>query len=110
LQEHRPAAIKAILVRLDGAGMPATDFARLAIQSGALRRGMAPGSDAALEIEAHGFNETSINAELFCQAGDAFGTFDALLHRSQDRRIRLLRKINSRRDFSNPLAKRSTAP
>jgi hypothetical protein len=108
LHEHRHFAIKAILLRLDGAGIPAADFAHLAVQSGRSAEEWRHDPDAALEIEArlrrHGFNETSIDAELFCQAGDAFGTFDALLHRAQDRRIRLLREINARRAISKRLA------
>ena len=111
LHEHRPAAIKAILLRLDGAGIPAADFVHLAVQSGRSAEEWRQDPDAALEIEArlrrHGFNETSIDAELFCQAGGAFGTFDALLQRAQDRRIRLLREINARRAFSKRLANAS---
>jgi hypothetical protein len=109
LHEHRQAAIKAMLLRLDGAGIPAADFATLATQSGRSAEQWREDPKAAAEIEArlrrHGFTETSINAELFCQTPAAFATFDALLHAAQDRRIRLLREINSRRAFSKRLAK-----
>jgi hypothetical protein len=36
------------------------------------------------------FNETFVNAELFCQASRVFATFDTLLRTAQNRRIALL--------------------
>jgi hypothetical protein len=109
LHEHRQAAIKAMLQRLDGAGIPAADFATLATQSGRSAEQWRDDPEAAAEIEArlrrHGFNETSVNAELFCQARDAFATFEKLLHAAQHRRIALLRAINARRAASKRLAK-----
>jgi hypothetical protein len=109
LDEYRQAAIKAILLRLDGAGIPAADVATLAAQSARSAEQWHEDPEAATEIEArlrrHGFNETSVNAELFCQARDAFATFEKLLHAAQGRRIRLLRAINARRAFSKRLAK-----
>jgi hypothetical protein len=104
LHEHRYAAIKAILLRLDGAGIPARDLEYQKLQAGRSAAEWRDNPQAGDEIEArlrrHGFDETSINAELFCQARAAFATFDALLHTAQDRRIRLLREINSRRELA----------
>jgi hypothetical protein len=104
LHEHRYAAIKAILLRLDGAGIPARDLEYQKLQAGRSAAEWRDNPQAGDEIEArlrrHGFDETSINAELFCQPGAAFATFDALLHTAQDRRIRLLREINSRRELA----------
>jgi hypothetical protein len=111
LHEHRQAAIKAMLQRLDGAGIPAADFATLATQSGRSAEQWRDDPEAAAEIEArlrrHGFNETSVNAELFCQVRSVFATFDALIHAAQNRRIALLRAIHARRAFSKRLAKAS---
>jgi hypothetical protein len=111
LHDHRQSAIKAILLRLDGAGMPAADFATLTTQSGRSAADWHEDPEAAAEIEArlkrHGFNETSVNAELFCQARSVFASFDALLHAAQNRRIALLRAIHARRAFSKRLAKAS---
>jgi hypothetical protein len=104
LHEHRQAAIKAMLQRLDGAGIPARDLEYQKLQAGRSAAEWRDNPQAGDEIEArlrrHGFDETSINAELFCQPGAAFATFDALLHTAQDRRIRLLREINSRRELA----------
>jgi hypothetical protein len=109
LHEHRQSAIKAILLRLDGAGIPAADVATLATQSARSAADWREDPDAAVEIEArlrrHGFNDASVNAELFCQARDAFATFEKLLHAAQHRRIALLRAINARRASSKRLAK-----
>jgi hypothetical protein len=111
LQEYRHAAIKAILLRLDGAGIPAADFATLTAQSARSAADWREDPDAAAEIEGrlrrHGFNEASVNAEVFCQARIVFATFDKLLHAAQNRRIGLLRVINSRRAISKCLAKPS---
>jgi hypothetical protein len=111
LHEHRQAAIKAMLQRLDGAGIPAADFATLATQSGRSAEQWRDDPEAAAEIEArlrrHGFNETSVNAELFCQVRSVFATFDALLHAAQNRRTALLRAIHARQAFSKRLAKAS---
>jgi hypothetical protein len=111
LHEHRQAAIKAILLRLDGAGILAADFATLATQSGRSAEQWRDDPEAAAEIEArlrrHGFNETSVNAELFCQVRSVFATFDALLHAAQNRRTALLRAIHARQAFSKRLAKAS---
>jgi hypothetical protein len=114
LHEHRQSAIKAMLLRLDGAGIPAPDCATLATQSARSAADWREDPEAAAEIEArlrrHGFNETSVNAELFCQAPAVFATFDELMHAAQDRRIRLLREINSRREFSKRLPRSARQP
>jgi hypothetical protein len=111
LHEHRQAVIKAMLQRLDGAGIPAPDFATLATQSARSAAEWRENPEAAAEIEArlrrHGFNEVSVNAELFCQARSVLATFDKLLHAAQHRRIALLRAINARRAISKRLTKAS---
>jgi hypothetical protein len=111
LHDYRHSAIKAILLRLDGAGIPAPDVATLTAQSARSAEEWREDPEAAAEIEArlrrHGFNEASVNAQVFCQARSVFAIFDKLLHAAQKRRSKLLRAINSRRAISERLAKAS---
>ena len=114
LFEHRHLAIKAILMRLDGAGIPARDLQNLELQ---VRRSAAEWRDnpqAASEIEArlrrNDFEDSAVNAELFCQGRGTFAIFDDLLHAAQNRRMVLLREINSRRELSKRLGKLQSHP
>jgi hypothetical protein len=58
---------------------------------------------AASEIDArlqrNGFDLVTVNAEVFLQARESFGWFDATMHSAQNRRILLIREIAIRREF-----------
>jgi hypothetical protein len=112
LHAYRYDAIKAILLQLDGAGIPAQDLPNLKLQVGRSAAAWRDDPEAADEIEArlrrHGFDDGALNAEIFCQARSAFASFEKLLHAAQNRRMRLLREINSRRQAAN--ARRSKTP
>jgi hypothetical protein len=98
LEEYRHAAIKAILLRLEGAGLPAGNLQYLELQVGRSAAEWRDNPQAADEIDArlrrHGFDDNAVNAEIFCQVRGPFGMFDDLMHSAQ--RIVLLREINSR--------------
>jgi hypothetical protein len=104
LHEYRHAAVKAILLRLDGAGIPARDLQYLELQVGRSAADWRDDPQAGDEIEArlrrHGFDESAVNVEIFCQARGLFATFDELMHAAQNRRIVLLKEINSRRELT----------
>ena len=112
LHAYRYDAIKAILLRLDGAGIPAQDLPDLELQIGRSAAAWRDDPQAAGEIEArlrrHGFDDGALNAEIFCQARSVFASLEKLLHAAQNRRIRLLREIHSRRQAAN--APRSKTP
>ena len=114
LTQYRHAAIKAILLRLDGAGIPAGDVQYLELQVGRSVAEWRDNPQAADEIDArlrgHGFDDSAVNAELFCQARGVFGMFDDLMHAAQNRRMVLLREITSRRELSQRLAKFQIRP
>jgi hypothetical protein len=111
LAQYRHSAIKAILLRLDGEGMPAEQFQHLEFQIGRVAAEWRDDATAAIEIEArlgqHGFNDTVLNAEVFYQARGSFAMFDDLMHAAQNRRLILLREISIRREFAKR-AKRSS--
>jgi len=104
LHEHRQSAIKAILLGLDGAGIPRRDAAYVEVQVGRSAAQWRDDPQAANEIEArlrrHGFDDHAVNAELYFQARTAFAIFDELMQAAQHRRMVLLREINARREFS----------
>ena len=114
LNEYRHAAIKAILLRLDGAGIPVEDLQYLELQVGRSAAEWRDNPQAADEIDArlrrHGFDDRAVNAELFCQARAGFGMFDDLMHAAQHRRRVLLREITSRRELSKRIAKFQSRP
>jgi hypothetical protein len=103
LAQHRHCAIKAILLRLDGEGMPAERFQHLEFQIGRVAAEWRDDADSAVEIEArlrqHGFDDTALDAEVFYQARGSFAMFDELMHAAQNRRMVLLREISIRREF-----------
>ncbi len=111
LAEYRHSAIRAILLRLDGEGMPAEQIQQLEFQVGRIAAEWRDDANAAVEIEArlrqHGFDDTVVNAEVFHQAREPFAMFDDLMHMAQNRRMILLREISIRREFAKR-AKRSS--
>jgi hypothetical protein len=103
LESYRQKAIEHTLRRLDCAGIPAAfeNTAHHHTKQNALN--WCHDREAAVEIEArlasYGFDQSSINAEVFVQAREAFFMFESLLNSAQQRRIFLLREMNGRRSF-----------
>jgi hypothetical protein len=104
LDLHRVAAIKSILERLDGEGMPAEIAPMVQMQATRTAAEWRDDPDAAIDIEARlrrrGFDNIDINAEVFVRARELFEMFDQLIHLAQNRRIGLLREISLRREFA----------
>jgi hypothetical protein len=104
LRIHRSKAIASILQKLDGAGAPPETKSVIQAYSERAADGWRHDPDAASEIDArlrrNGFDEATVNAEVFLQARDAFTWFDTMMHVAQRRRIDLLREIAMRREFA----------
>ena len=87
----RAKAVASILLRLDGAGipMPAKSMVQAYSERSAVEWCHDP--DAAFEIEArlerNGFDQATINAEVFLQARESFAWFDTMMSSAQSRRI-----------------------
>jgi hypothetical protein len=113
LAQHRHSAIKAILRRLDGEGMPGEQFQYLEFQIGRVAAEWRDDANAAVEIEArlgqHGFDDTVLNGEVFYQARGLFAMFDGLMHAAQKRRLVLLREIGIRRELMKRAQRSSDA-
>jgi hypothetical protein len=113
LAEYRHSAIRAILLRLDGAGMPNEQIHQLEFQVGRTAAEWRDDANAAAEIEArlrkHGFDDIAVNAELFNQARESFALFDDLMHAAQNQRMTLLREISIRRNFAKRVKRWSDA-
>jgi hypothetical protein len=112
LAEYRHSAIRAILLRLDGEGMPVERFQHLEFQVERIVAEWRTDANAAVEIEArlrrHGFDATAVNSEvLFTRK--SFAMFDDLMHGAQNRRMVLLREINIRREFAKRATRSSDA-
>src|SRR5207253_8617638 len=93
---------------------PVEDLQYLELQVGRSAAEWRDNPQAADEIDArlrrHGFDDSAVNAELFCQARGVFGMFDDLMHAAQNRRMVLLREINSRRELSKRVAEFRSRP
>lgn len=103
LRAYRAKAIAAILQKLDGAGIPAQTQGMVQIFCEKAADDWCRDPDAASEIDArlqrNGFDLATINAEVFLQARESFGWFDAMMHSAQSRRVSLIREIAVRREF-----------
>jgi len=101
LQASRVQAIKALLQRLDGAGMPESALQNMRLQTmrNAAEWLEEPGAAKEIEtrLERHRIDLVAINAKVFIQTRGTFALFDSLMQSAQSRRIILLREINSRR-------------
>jgi hypothetical protein len=104
IEAYRERAIEAILLRLDGAGMSTKHSKTLQSH---IRKNAVDWRDdpeAAAEIEArlvrYKFNGQAVNAEVYCQAHEAFTLFNDLMRSAQNRRLALLREISFRREFA----------
>jgi len=104
LNAHRAAAIEAILLRLDGAGMPAEAMPIVQIKAKRTASEWRDDPEAAIDIEARlyrsGIDSIDLNAEVFVQAREVFQMFDQLIQLAQNRRMGLLREISVRREFA----------
>jgi hypothetical protein len=109
-----PRGDQSDLIAVGGAGIPVEDLQYLELQVGRSVADWRDNPQAADEIDArlrrHGFNDSAVNAEIFCQARGVFGMFDGLMHAAQNRRMVLLREITSRRELSKRLAKFQSRP
>jgi len=101
----RVAAIEAIVLRVDGEGVPPIEAVPMVRQYA--RRAAADwraDPQAAVDIEAHlkrnGFDQTDINAQAIAQVRELFLLFDHLMQSAQSRRVALLREICVRREFA----------
>ena len=100
---NRAAAIEAIVLRVDGEGLPieATPMVRQYARRAAAE--WRTDSQAAIDIEAHlersGFDQIDINAQVIAQARELFLLFDHLMQSAQSRRVQLLREICVRREL-----------
>src|SRR5215204_3371378 len=87
LEAYRTKAVAAILQRLDGAGIPPQTQSMVQIYCQQAADDWCHDPDAASEINArlqrNGFDLATINAEVFLQARDSFGWFDAMMHAAQ---------------------------
>ena len=88
LDLHRVAAIKSILERLDGEGMPAEVAPMVQMQATRTAAEWRDDPDAAIDIEARlrrrGFDNIDINAEVFVRARESFEMFDHLIRPGPD--------------------------
>jgi hypothetical protein len=101
LESYRQRAIEQTLRRIDCAGIPAAfeNAATCYTKQNALS--WRQDREAAAEIEArlaaYGFDQNTIDTEVYVQAREVFFLFESLLNSAQQRRIFLLREINHRR-------------
>jgi hypothetical protein len=103
LESYRQKAIEQALRRIDCAGIPVAFESTTHHYTKQNALSWCHDREAAVEIEArlasYGFDQKSINAEVFVQARETFFMFESLLNSAQQRRILLLREINGRRSF-----------
>jgi hypothetical protein len=104
LDVHRATAIEAILLRIDGEGMPAEVAPIVHLHAKRTAAEWRDDRDSAAETEARlrrsKFDNIDINAEVFVQARASFEMFDRLTQSAQNRRIGLLREISLRRELA----------
>lgn len=105
LQVYRQNAIEATLRRIDMAGIASEidGDAEYYTRQNVLSWKHDP--TAAMEIEqrlaSYGFDQHSINMEVYVQARDVFILFDSLLNGAQARRLMLLKEIKNCRGFQS---------
>ena len=107
LHAYRAKAVASILQRLDGAGIPTQ--AKSMVQAYSERSAVEWCHDPE-RLERNGFDQATINAEIFLQVRKAFEWFDAMMHAAQNRRIALLREIAVRREFEKRNSSRTKRP
>jgi hypothetical protein len=102
IEAKRAPAVEALLVLVDGEGMPAEAIPMVHTQARRARADWRADPKAAAEIGARlergGLDQDSINTEAFVQAHELFLMLDQLMHSAQTRRMTLLREIGIRRE------------
>jgi hypothetical protein len=100
----RSAAIEAILLRVDGEGLPIEAMPMVRQHARRAAADWRTDPEAAVDIEAHlersGFDQIDINAQMIAKAQEPFVMFDHLMQSAQSRRVALLREICVRREFA----------
>jgi hypothetical protein len=99
----RSAAIEAIILRIDGEGLPLEAMSMLRQHARRAAADWRTDPRAAVDIEAHlersGFGQIDIDAQVIAQAREVFEMFDHLMQSAQSRRVALLREICVPREF-----------
>ena len=102
LQDHRHHAVEAALRRIDLAGIAPECLEDATFHTRENALSWRSDKGAATEIEArltsYGFDQYTLNWEVFVQARDIFLMFEGLLIAAQKRRTYLLKEIESRRN------------
>lgn len=101
LDHHRENAIEQVLSYIDLAELPPDmeDAARYQIRRNARiwRADPTAAREIDIRLANYGYDSNAINAQVYLQAHDLYLAFESLLHNAQNRRISLLREMNSRR-------------
>jgi hypothetical protein len=105
LEHYREKTIEHALRHIDLAGLPpeTEDGARYHIRRNAQIWRVDPiaASEIETRLAAYGYDYHAINTQVYLQARDIFLTLEALLNCAQNRRMSLLREMNSRRHTSD---------
>jgi hypothetical protein len=105
LQCYRERALEQSLRQIDLAGIPAEFEAEASYQTRrnaqSWRLDLVAASEIEARLAAYGFDQQTLNLEIYSQARDIFLMFEALLNTAQSRRIYLLREIVSQRCTRN---------
>ena len=100
----RAAAIEAIVLRVDGEGLPIEAMPMVRQHARRAAADWRTDPQAAVDIEAHlernGFDQIDINAQAIAQAQELFQMFDQFMQSAQNRRVQLLREIHVRRELA----------
>ena len=100
----RAAAIEAIVLRVDGEGLPIEAMPMVRQHARRAAADWRTDPQGAIDIEAHlersGFDQIDINAQAIAQARELLLVFDHLMQSAQSPRVALLREICVRREFA----------
>jgi hypothetical protein len=100
----RAAAIEAIVLRVDGEGLPIDAMPMVRQHARRAAADWRTDPRAAADIEAHlarnGFDQIDINAQVIAKTRELFLMFDHLMLSAQSRRVALLLEICVRREFA----------
>jgi hypothetical protein len=100
----RSAAIEAIVLRVDGEGLPIEAMPMVRQHARRAAADWRTDPQAAVDIETYlernGFDQIDINAQVIAQERELFLMFDHLMQSAQSRRVQLLREIHVRRELA----------
>ena len=100
----RSAAIEAILLRVEGEGLPLEAMPMVRQHARRAAADWRTDPEAAVDIEArierNGFDQIDINAQVIARERELFLMFDHLMQSAQSRRVQLLREIHVRRELA----------